>query len=565
MAKIHTLSIKNFRGIKDFKQVFGRTSFICLIGRGDSGKSTILEAISYVLSPSWNLSLYDTDFYNCVVNEPIYIEVILTELPDKLLREDKYGLYVQGLDSTGNITNEIEETDEPVLTIKLEVQKDLEPKWSVTNGVHEAPISAFDRGLLNTFMLSDFMDRHFSWTKGGPLFSLLKRNSEDGIEEDNTIIDALREAKLQIDKGAFSQFEKVSDIVKSKALEYGVDISSISTTVDVRDMSIKEGKVSLHDDKVPFRLKGKGSKRLISAAIQTALAENGGIVLIDEFEQGLEPDRVQHLANHLKKNNKGQIFITTHSRDVIVQLSTEDLFLKRENDASLTAFNPVLQGCIRKNPEAFFAKKVLVCEGATEIGICVALNNYRIEQGKANAAFKGVRFTDGSGNRLLNYCNGFSQSKFTLCLFCDSDSQDINKEKEGLKKAGVTIVDWNNGACLETAIINHIPYKLLEEVMNLAAMFKMEAASINEEDAKKAIWDAIQSRFGTGCPAELSPGNDSGKLREAIGLAAKKNEWFKSQTKGEMLGNLLFKHYTTIGTNELTQSLEALSNWIENA
>ena len=114
-------------------------------------------------------------------------------------------------------------------------------------------------------------------------------------------------------------------------------------------------------------------------------------------------------------------------------------------------------------------------------------------------------------------------------------------------------------------IINHIPYKLLEEVLNLAARLKMEDASINEEDAKKAIWGAIQSRFGAGCPIDLSSGNDSEKLREAIGLAAKKNGWFKSQTRGEMLGNLLFKHYTTIGTNELTQSLEALSNWIENA
>ena len=42
MSRIHSLHIENFRGIKCFNQVFHVKSFICLIGRGDSGKTTIL-------------------------------------------------------------------------------------------------------------------------------------------------------------------------------------------------------------------------------------------------------------------------------------------------------------------------------------------------------------------------------------------------------------------------------------------------------------------------------------------------------------------------------------------
>ena len=59
MTRIHELKIKNFRGIRDFSNTFGAANFICLIGRGDSGKSTILDAISYVLSSSWNLTFFD--------------------------------------------------------------------------------------------------------------------------------------------------------------------------------------------------------------------------------------------------------------------------------------------------------------------------------------------------------------------------------------------------------------------------------------------------------------------------------------------------------------------------
>ncbi len=50
MAKIIQLDIKNYRGIESLSLKFERDkNLICLIGRGDSGKTTILDAISSVL------------------------------------------------------------------------------------------------------------------------------------------------------------------------------------------------------------------------------------------------------------------------------------------------------------------------------------------------------------------------------------------------------------------------------------------------------------------------------------------------------------------------------------
>ena len=45
MAKIHTLKISNFKGLEKFEHVFVMTDFVCLIGRGDSGETTIIEVI----------------------------------------------------------------------------------------------------------------------------------------------------------------------------------------------------------------------------------------------------------------------------------------------------------------------------------------------------------------------------------------------------------------------------------------------------------------------------------------------------------------------------------------
>jgi putative ATP-dependent endonuclease of OLD family len=54
--RIVSLSIERFRCIEklDWK-IDGRSA--CLIGQGDSGKTTILDAIDFVLSPRWTLNL----------------------------------------------------------------------------------------------------------------------------------------------------------------------------------------------------------------------------------------------------------------------------------------------------------------------------------------------------------------------------------------------------------------------------------------------------------------------------------------------------------------------------
>ena len=73
MARIHSLHIENFKGIKNFDQVFKMKPFICLIWRGDSGKTTVLKAISYVPCPNWNISFSDLDFYNADISQDIVI------------------------------------------------------------------------------------------------------------------------------------------------------------------------------------------------------------------------------------------------------------------------------------------------------------------------------------------------------------------------------------------------------------------------------------------------------------------------------------------------------------
>ncbi len=56
---------------------------------------------------------------------------------------------------------------------------------------------------LNTFLLSDYADRHFAWSRGTPLYALLKQHEGfDKPDDGDTVVQAMREAKTKIDQAA---------------------------------------------------------------------------------------------------------------------------------------------------------------------------------------------------------------------------------------------------------------------------------------------------------------------------------------------------------------------------
>lgn len=568
MATIHEISIKNFRGIKEFKQSFYKTNFICLIGRGDSGKSTILEAISYVLSSSWNLTFYDSDFFNCDTTQPIIIEATLTDIPDFFLNE-KFGLHLRMINDAGTIIDDPEiDQGKPALTIQLKVENDLEPHWFIVNdrpNQADRDISATARGKFNTFLISDYTDRQFSWGRGNPLNSLLRNEENDEDNPNNIVINALRKAKQEIDNSPFEQLQPVIDKITSRAKEFGVDISGTNTTIDFKDIAIKDNRVCLHDEsKVPFRLKGKGAKRLISLSIQIALANENGIILIDEIEQGLEPDRVQHLVSQLKKMNTSQVFMTTHSSNVVVELYADDFFIMRNAASNLLQVGPKMQDCIRKNPEALLAKKIIMCEGATEIGICRAINEYRILLDKENASYSGVRFADGSGSNFINYCKGFNRLGFPLIVFCDSDDPAINTQKKDLTKLGVQINECENNHSIEQQVFKDLQWDGVIELVK----HRIEDKGI--ESIKSTFLNAKLGNF-----PEDWENEESAAFRNALGKAAgyKKEKidgnyedksWFKRIDHGLYLGTVICKYYEQMENNHLKQMINNLSKFMDN-
>lgn len=577
MTKLINLKIENYRGIQNLSIDFDITkNLICFIGRGDSGKSTLLEAISAVLSPSWNLNFNDTDFHYCNPENSIKIEASLIGIPSKLLSEEKFGLYLRGFNAenseiTDEVLDDVNDTMHPTLTIRLVVDETLEPQWTITNSreQEDKPISAADRALLNCHMISDYLDRHFSWNKGNPLYALLKiTNTEEVTAEKNVVLQSTRVVKSMIDEYKFEEFNQVIDIIKTQAASFGLDINNTETTLDFKELSIKDGRVSLHEDAVPFRLKGKGSKRLASLAIQTSLIRNGGIMLVDEVEQGLEPDRAKQVVRTLKNDIKGQIFLTTHSREIITELEASDLLLiikdpesARTEPRQLSYNKKELQAAVRACSEAFFAKKVIVCEGKTEVGICRALDKYRKLKGLTIMSFSDCAYVLGEGHSLVSHSKEINEAKFKTALFCDSDEEAINNKKADLVEVGIDIFDCANTNNIETQTFHDLPWEAIKELINYALDTRYNGAH-------ETLIQSLVSKYPEGIefPANDAFVNDTPEMRAALASVSSitKKEWFKRTDHGEFLGNIIFKYIDAMDNeSHLKKILLALSEWID--
>lgn len=566
MSHLYSLSIQHYRGIKNLKVSFGNTKFVAIIGRGDSGKTTILKAISAVLSPNWNLSFNDWDFYNCETEEPIVIEAVVKDLPDELIKQGKYGLCM-GFLKDGIITYNIEDIHEEeqdqyekVLTIRLKVTDNLEPQWTVVHGPmldQETEINSNDRAKLKMYQISDYIDNHFSFSKGSPLFSLFRQNLEDKNATEKKIIEMVRKSYKAIkNENVFEEFDGVKKTILEQAKGLGLNLNELSTLLEFKENAYSESNITLHSDNIPYRLHGKGSKRLLSIAIQKGLVDDGGIVLIDELEQGMEPDRSRNLARLLKQTKIGQVLVTTHSRSVLAEVAASSLFLLT-NDQKVVTFedNYGDQSVLRAQPEAFFARRIICCEGKTEFGIIRALDDHLQNNRGFGLAVQGVVYLNCKGEGAsFAIAERLKNKGFTVCIFADNDIEDLEKKKNYVNAQGVKTVLCDKGKCIESMLFTYLPWEAVCSLVQCAV----------DNKNHQAIFDCIPFKDIDEIKS-VSEEDAQRKAREELSMASNKGKWYKNIDAGEGVGKIWFDYLGDLEPNcGLKKEYDDLIKWLGN-
>src|SRR3990167_4826376 len=383
--RIRHLSVRNFRGISELDWIVPNRNLLCLIGRGDSTKSTILEAIRRVFYPQWNISFDDADFHLCSPVNTITIEAVLSDLPDAFRDFEKYGHFLCGWSTETNTrTDDPGDGLEDALRVRLTVTDDLEPLWSVikSNDDGGVPFKATDRAKVSVSLIGAISDRHLTWSRGSILSQLTETENIS-----SSLAGAARAAKAALEARRVEDlagFDEVAGTAETTARALGVNVAaSYKAHLDTDAINVRMAGLTLHDGDMPLRQLGLGSKRMLTTGLQKQALRSPHITLFDEVEVGLEPHRIARLLQHLKDDNTGQYFLTTHSPVVLRELTVDDLHIVHCHGgridvvaANKPAIADSIQGKIRSGAEAFLAPKVVVCEGATEVGVLRGLDDH---------------------------------------------------------------------------------------------------------------------------------------------------------------------------------------------
>jgi putative ATP-dependent endonuclease of the OLD family len=575
-VKVRHIDIKNFRGIKSLSwHVEG--AFACLIGPGDTCKTTILTALDYALSPRTSLSFDDSDFFNQQTDEQIVIQVTLAEWDEtqpaikSLFQERKFAQYKCGLGANGPVAEPAD--DAPLaLSVSFRVDKSLEPKWSIVKGRDESEdqdrksIYATDRATLGLSRLDLFSDYHFTWGRN----TILTRLSAEAEGNLNAVLSELAREMRQTDisdQASIAECQTIADTVRTEARDTGVVLTSLSPRVDIQRQSGGAGALSLHEDNVPLRNKGSGSKRLIGVAMQMKLHGGKNVSLIDEIEMGLEPHRIRGLIYKLR-NSPQQIFATTHSPVVIRELdvAANELYVCKRDPAGVVTVQSLgtvsdIQSAVRANAEAFLGRKIIACEGLTEIGCLRAYDLHRFDESDAPIwSLATSYFNCGGASKIAPVCPRLIQLGYDTGALCDNDAPDqlTEADVQNLRAAGAHVCQWERGNSTEEQLLSELPWAQVPPLLRLIG---------DQHDTIEyaSILDAIRNDeqlAGLALGADPASWSESPLIRHVVGKRAKDGNWIKRIDYAQKVFAFAFPHLPAGGV--MMSRLDALWRWIQD-
>lgn len=553
---IKRIKINNFRGIKELNKEFDNR-LICLIGNSDSTKTTILDAIEFCLYPNWTLQITDTDFYNCNIDDNIIIQLTIGDVPETMLTEEKYGLYIRK-DVDENQDDEPTDEDDKFITIELRINEMFECKWNVINNRSEGkPISHKDRAKFNVARIGENINKDFRIGKN----SILKQYMDDENIMESFLIELMRDIKeIKITDPKVKESLKT---MKSVIEDYSVKLNDeLKINIELRNSDIGLSNLNLCDGTIPIHSKGTGTKRLVSSILNINKLEKSACILIDEIEYGLEPHKLSELLYKLMTTSKtcGQVIMTTHSPITIAELEYNNLILCKSKDGvtSCTSFDESIQPLLRSNSFAFITNKIIVVEGATENGILKTLNKKWSDYGESLSMYNSLVMDGKGGTQACNHAKKLQSMGYKVCVLIDSDDEEALKKAKEIEKVGIKVFKWEDGNSTEKQILKDLPKGSLTDIINMMIELKKDERAvksyINDEFKIETIKFEDLSNFTIDEIKEklvkiLTFKNSEGKDR------------FKSINYGLALGKVIEKNYDKLETDTIKNVINDLKEW----
>src|SRR5271170_2967175 len=314
--RIYSLVIERFRGIKTLSW-HPAVGVNVILGGGDVGKTTILDAVALLLSPTNPSILSDTDYYRRDEQAGFVIEAVmalpsLTGIANQIKPSwpwDWNGseAVVPSIDGEDAGTP----NNEPVYRLRLRGTEDLELVYEIVRPDAEAdslPVGL--RRAIGVVRLSgdDRNDRDLRLVQGSALDRLL---SDKGLRSRMASELAKNDVKNELTTEAQTALKNLDTAFQRESLPTGLDLA-ITGGQGASIASMIGLTADRYGIQLPLASWGAGTRRLSALAIAEQNQGEAPITLVDEIERGLEPYRQRALVEKLQ-SGKAQVFLTTHS------------------------------------------------------------------------------------------------------------------------------------------------------------------------------------------------------------------------------------------------------------
>ncbi len=556
VAIIRQMSIERYRGLKRLKWN-PYPGMNVILGGGDVGKSTILEAIALLLSPSNSINLSESDYWQRQSDCEFTIQAVF-HLPSgsDIMQQPKLAL-PWSWNGTEAVSPPIAADDDddlplpsqPVYRFQVRGTADLELSWEIVhpNGEVDPLPTALRRQVGIVRLGSDERnDRDLRLVYGSALDRLL---ADQGLK--SRISQELAKFNLndQLAETANEALANLDEALKEASLPSRIELGL--TTSHGLSIGALIGLLAASDEGVPLPLAswGAGTRRMATLQIAAATVSKTRITVMDELERGLEPYRVRKLIQMLQKEDT-QSFVTTHSAVAISAADQPDLwYLDSDRNIGHLSREKIEQQQ-KRDPETFLSRLAVIAEGQTEVGFVRYLLERAID---GDFLDHGLRICDGQGNQATRQLlEALAAAGLRFSGFVDNEGESPGRWAEIKSKMGEKLFQWNAGST-EQNVIATVPDDKLMELITTASSETASSRRFTLGDRlglpygnhgleaikHKAAADGVMLRdiivdAATGSTVG-APDDDARKRWKKHGAA-----WFKNQRGGYELAGHMF-------------------------
>lgn len=555
-AEIRKFTVSRFRGIErlEWRPASGMN---IILGGGDVGKTTILDAIALLLNPTNAATVSEADYWQRDSSQEFLIEAVIALSEASGINKQQNFSWPWTWDGTNAVQpaarengDDMPDADDPVYRVRVRGTNELELVWEIVQPNGDADhFSVSVRRKIGVVRLSsdERNDRDLRLVYGSGLDRLLadgalrarigKRISELDLEE--SLNDDGKTAIGELDKRLVSS-ALPHDLTLGLTTSQGLSIGALI------GLMAKKHEVSL-----PLASWGAGTRRMVALEIASAAEKGASITLVDEIERGLEPYRLRKLVNIIS-DEAAQAFITTHSPVAIACSEKAQLWYMDGLGGIGALQRDKIAAQQRRDPETFLAKVAVIAEGPTEVGFL----KFLLEKAFDSAPLDhGVRACDGQGNpATLDLLETLSASGLQFAGLVDNEGTAPGRWQALKQKLGDRLHQWQDG-CTEQHVIAAVVEDKLPELLK-------QADGTHDGDRLRTIADRLGIKDKQLASIEQALADQGKTLRQLI-VAAAIGSKDGASAEDEKAWKKHSRHWfkSEEGGRELAQKMASLGAW----